>query len=87
MSSKPSYKTAIGLQYNVGAQGAPAVSAKGEYLAADEVVKIARRFGVPVVERPALARSLAPLELDQEIPEDLFEAVAAVLQEIDKISG
>jgi type III secretion system FlhB-like substrate exporter len=75
---------AIALEYNQNGESAPIVGAKGEKLAADEIVKIAKRFGVPVVNRRSVARALAGLELDQEIPPELFEAVALVLNQIDK---
>jgi len=63
---------------------APSVSLKAEQLRADEVVKLARRYGVPVVENAGLARSLSALEVDEQIPGPLFEAVAIVLLELDK---
>ncbi|MFM1849140.1 MAG: FlhB HrpN YscU SpaS Family, partial [Pseudomonadota bacterium] len=49
---------------------------------ADAVVKIARRFGVPVVEDSRVARLLKDLPADQPIPPALFEAVAVILQRI-----
>ena len=85
MPAKPGHRTAVALEYDPRTADAPSVSAKGEYLNADEVVKIARRYGVPVVERPALARALLALDLDQPIPQDMFEAVAAVLHEVDQV--
>ena len=78
------YRSAIGLEYDPNERGAPLVGVKGEYLSADEIVKIARRYGVPIIEKPALAKALRPLELEQQIPDELFEAVAAVLNGLDK---
>ena len=80
---------AVGLRYEGGGEGgkadsAPTVEVKGDALDADEVVRIAERFGIPVVERPEIARALAELELDEEIPEELFEAVALTLNEIER---
>ncbi len=86
MTKKPIYKTAVGLEYDTQGAAAPTVSAKGEFLSADEIVKIAQRYGVPVIERPSLAKALLPLEVEEQIPEDLFEAVAVVLQEVDKVA-
>ncbi len=78
------YKSAVGLDYNEHDGYAPRVAARGELLSADEIVKIARAAGVPVVEKSALARVLSQLEPDQEIPPDLYEVVAAILAEIEK---
>lgn len=81
------YARAVGLLYRSGGDRAPTVQAKGEALMADEIVRIARRFGIPVVERTDLARTLAAIELDQEIPEELFEPVAVILDQLDMGQG
>jgi flagellar biosynthesis protein len=84
MEHKPRYKYAVGLEYEEGRPSAPNLSVKGERLSADEIVRIARRYGVPVVEKPVLAQVLTKLEVDDEIPNDLFEAVAAVMAGLEK---
>jgi len=78
------YKLAVGLDYDPLKSETPSVGVKGEELQADQVVKLAKRFGVSVVEQPELAKALNVLELDQEIPENLFEAVAIVLNQLEK---
>ncbi len=80
----PKYKLAIGLEYEENGEAAPRLGVKGENLIADEVVKVARRFGIPVVEKADLAKSLTALELEEEIPESLYQAVAVILNEIGK---
>ena len=82
-STKRRYRTAVGLAYLPGQDGAPSVEVKGEDLIAEKIVQTAHRFGVPVVEDRNLARALNSLELDQQIPESLFEAVAVVLNQIE----
>ena len=62
----------------------PRVGVKAAAMTAEKVVSIAKRFGVPVVEDSALARSLDAVELDSEIPEELFEAVAVVLARLEE---
>jgi len=79
---KNRYKLAVGLEYDEKDSDAPVVGTKGEYFSADEIVKIAKRFGIPVVEKPELARALKSLEENESIPEELFEAVAIVLNEL-----
>ena len=59
--------------------GAPRVTASGQGLIADRIVEVARENGIPIREDPALAQALAALELDTEIPEDLYTAVAEAI--------
>ena len=59
--------------------GAPKVVATGKGLIADRIVAAAREAGVAVREDAALAEALAGLDLDREIPEDLYAAVAETL--------
>jgi flagellar biosynthesis protein len=72
-------RRAAALKYERGDDGAPKVIAAGAGLIAERIVEIAREQGVPVREDPALAEALARLELEQEIPPELFVAVAEVL--------
>ena len=85
MNSGAKYKVAVGLDYDAASSSAPGVTVKGTELSADEIVKLAVRYGIPVVERGTLASALALLDLDQEIPPHLYEAVAIILGQIDKI--
>ena len=75
--SKP--KRAVALKYDQEAGGAPKVVAAGAGLIAERIVELAREQGLAVREDPALAEALARLELEQEIPPELFAAVAEVL--------
>lgn len=77
-------KLAVGLAYHPLHDRAPVVAVKGMHFAADEIIRIARLYGVPVVSKKALARSLFDLEEDQEIPQELYEVVAQLLYELDK---
>jgi flagellar biosynthesis protein len=72
-------KRAAALKYDQQAAGAPKVVAAGAGLIAARIVEIAREQGVAIREDPALAEALARLELEQEIPPELFAAVAEVL--------
>lgn len=77
------HSSAVGIQYAGEPGETPSISVKGSGVEADEVVKLAKRFGIPVVEDAALARSLTCLELDAAIPASLFKAVAIVLAYLD----
>ncbi len=71
---------AVALKYESGAMQAPVVVAKGPDLLCQKIKDVARAHGVPVVERPQLARSLyAAAEVGDAIPAHLFVAVAEVL--------
>ncbi|WP_273020818.1 flagellar biosynthesis protein FlhB [Rheinheimera sp.] len=71
---------AIALKYDQGKFRAPVVVAKGVDEVAVHIRKIANEHKVPVIESPALARSIYhTTELDHPIPEQLFAAVAQVL--------
>jgi flagellar biosynthesis protein len=76
--SAPERKRATALHYGGGA-GAPKVVATGQGVIADRILEIAAAAGVPIREDAALANALASLELGEQIPEDLFVAVAEAL--------
>jgi type III secretion system FlhB-like substrate exporter len=82
---KSRYSAAVGISYTHGIDNCPTLSVKAEHLLADRVVKMAKRYGIPVVERPELARALLELRLDTSIPEEFFEAVALVLAEVEAV--
>lgn len=70
-------KTAVALLYE--GVGAPKVTAKGKGDLAERIVETARAHGVSVEENPALAAALSAIELEEEIPVELYEAVARVI--------
>ena len=71
---------AVALRYDAGKMRAPRVVAKGADLIARHIREIGAEHRVPVFEAPPLARALFySTELDQEIPEGLYLAVAQVL--------
>ncbi|SHM14909.1 flagellar biosynthesis protein FlhB [Roseibium suaedae] len=70
---------AVALKYESG-MGAPVCLAKGVDAVALRIREIAKENDVPVIENPPLARALyATVEMDQEIPEEHFKAVAEVI--------
>ena len=77
---------AVALRYEAGSMDAPAVVAKGAELMAEKIKEVARAHGVPVLERPELARTLyQTVDVGQVIPESLFVAVAEVLAMIYRL--
>ena len=70
----------VALKYDTDGTGAPVVIAKGVDQMAIHIRTIAKEHGVEIIASPALARSLYyTTEVDDEIPEELFAAVAQVL--------
>jgi len=70
---------AVALQYNQGTATAPKVIAKGIDFIALKIKDIARENDVPIVENPSMARALHDqLEVDQEIPEEFYQAIADI---------
>ncbi len=70
---------AVALEYHTGME-APKVTAKGMDFVAKQIIKLARRSGVPVHQNPPLARALySQVKLDESIPMNLYKAVARVL--------
>ena len=84
MKPHPRYHCAAGLSYGGRSDEVPSLQLKGQDWMADEIVRLARRYGVPVVERPGLARSLMALEEERDIPESLFAAVAKLFLELER---
>ncbi|GFK92542.1 Flagellar biosynthetic protein FlhB [Fundidesulfovibrio magnetotacticus] len=76
---------AVALQYNPLFAPAPIVLAKGADHLAQKIKEIARENGVPIRENVPLARALyKEADVGETIPEALFQAVAAVLAQLDK---
>lgn len=73
-------KKAAALRYDP-ARGdrAPRLLAKGEGFTAERLLARAREAGVPVYEDKALVEALVHLQLDAEVPPELYQVVAAVL--------
>jgi flagellar biosynthetic protein FlhB len=70
---------AVALAYQRGAAAAPRVVAKGSDEVAGRIRDLARAHGVPLVANPPLARALHAVELDAEIPRELYQAVAELI--------
>ena len=71
---------AVALKYDSENMGAPKVVAKGMRKIAERIKQIARENGVPVIEKPLVARMLyKSAEIGQEIPAELYQVVAELL--------
>ena len=70
-------KLAVALEYDK--LGAPRVTAKGRGALAERIVETARQHDVPIEDDALLAEALARVPLDDEIPIELYRAVATVI--------
>ena len=71
---------AVAIKYDAEVSQAPVVLAKGMDYLAQKIKEIARENQVEIVENKPLARTLyANVEIGQEIPPELYQAVAEVL--------
>jgi flagellar biosynthetic protein FlhB len=78
---------AIALKYDRGDMEAPRCVAKGMDLVAQKIKAIAAEHDVPMVENVPLARALyKKVEIDEEIPEDMYAAVAEILVMVDRMN-
>jgi flagellar biosynthesis protein FlhB len=73
---------ASALRYVAAEDEAPRIVAQGEGELARHIVEAARAYGIPCIRDVPVARALCELELGDEIPEALYEAVAEILREV-----
>jgi len=79
---------AVALQYLPDQMNAPRVVAKGARLLAEKIKEIAAEHNVPIVENKPLARALYKgIEIGQEVPAELYGAVAEVLAYVYRLRG
>lgn len=72
-------RSAVAVALHYSGRGAPRVLAKGGGLVAENIIKIAQAHNVPLDEDAALANALSRVDLNREIPRELYVAVAQVL--------
>lgn len=72
-------KKAVALQYSPETNASPVVVAKGRGTVAEEIMRRAKEHGIPLQEDPSLVEVLSKLDLNQEIPPELYQLVAEIL--------
>lgn len=78
---------AIAFKYDAAKMNAPRVTAKGKDKVAQEIMRLAEKNDVPILTNVPLAHALYKVELDAEIPEDLYAAMAAIIQLIEELEA
>ena len=77
MSTETRNQLAVALHYD--RTGAPRVVAKGKGTIGAKIIELAKEHNIPIEENEVLAGALSHVELGDEIPSDLYKAVAEVL--------
>lgn len=79
---------ALAIRYDAPRMNAPIVVAKGMDLVALRIRQIAAEHGVPIVQRPALARAMyEAVDVGKAIPERFYQAIAEILAYVYEING
>jgi flagellar biosynthesis protein len=85
MSVETKSQLAVALHYDKS--GAPRVVAKGRGTIGEKIIEVAKAHDIPIEENEVLAGALSNVELGDEIPAELYKAVAEVLVFILGLSG
>lgn len=72
-------RKAVAMKYDPLTSSAPKLLAKGQGELADKILEKAKENGVPIQEDQSLVEVLSKLDIDQEIPPELFSVVAEIL--------
>lgn len=86
MKQQPEHKQqAVALRYNKDSDTAPKIIGKGKGLVANEIIEMAKQHNIPIQEDPTLVQLLAQLEINETIPEELYQAVAEIFAFIYRV--
>ncbi|MBQ6976769.1 MAG: EscU/YscU/HrcU family type III secretion system export apparatus switch protein [Selenomonadaceae bacterium] len=83
-------KQAVALKYDMQKDKAPRVVAKGKGHTAEHILEAAQKSSVPVYQNKTLVNMLMALDIDREIPPELYKAIAEVMAyvyKMDKAKG
>ncbi len=78
-SGRGAQQKAAALKYNAQISSAPVVKAKGVGSVAENIIQLAREHNIPIKEDADLVELLVQLDLEQEIPPELYKIVAEIL--------
>ncbi|MGL5086753.1 MAG: EscU/YscU/HrcU family type III secretion system export apparatus switch protein, partial [Clostridium sp.] len=78
---------AIAIKYEEGKMEAPKLIAKGADNLAIKIKELAKEANIPIIENKPLARLIyKEVELEQDIPQDMYQAVAEILAMVYKLN-
>jgi len=79
-------KEAIALEYDNSKNSAPKVTAKGKGKTAQKIIELAEKNDIPIKKDEDLVELLSKVELDKEVPAEMYKAVAEVFNFIYKMT-
>lgn len=85
MSDENKRDEAVALNYDAESQQAPKLVAKGKGVVARNIIEKAKESNVPIQEDPTLVQLLGELDINESIPEELYQAVAEVFAFVYKV--
>jgi len=77
---------AVALEYDNAKNSAPKVIAKGEGKSAQKIIQIAKENGITLKKDEDLVELLSKVELDKEVPPEMYKAVAELFAFLYKIT-
>ena len=80
-------KSQIAVALHYDKTGAPRVTAKGKGVIGAKIIELAKAHDIPIEENEVLAGALSNVEIGDEIPEELYKAVAEVLIFVLRLPG
>ncbi|HGE71817.1 TPA: EscU/YscU/HrcU family type III secretion system export apparatus switch protein [Candidatus Poribacteria bacterium] len=87
MRSSNLNRKAVALKYDKQLNSAPVVKAKGTGEIADKIIKIAKENGIPIKEDTDLADLLMQIDLNEEIPPELYKVVAEIFAFVYRLNN
>ena len=73
------WRRAVALKYEPRSDHAPRITAKGSGIVAERIIELAIKEGIPIKEDPDLVGALSQLDFHEEIPPELYKAIAEIL--------
>jgi len=80
-------KKAVAIKYDRETDAAPRVIAKGKGKVAQKIIELAKKHDIPIKDDPDLIEVLSSLEIDKEIPTEIYVAVAELLAFVYSINS
>jgi flagellar biosynthesis protein len=78
---------AAAIKYDREKDAAPHVSAKGRGIIAEKIIELAKKNDIPIKSDPALIQILSKLDIDEQIPVELYKTVAEILAFVYSVNG
>jgi len=86
MTKKQKRKVATAITYDAEKDIAPRITAKGQGLVAEKIIELAQKHNIPIKNDPGLIEILSRLDINEQIPTDVYRAVAEILAFVYKLN-